>query len=66
MMTDLANQIRDNVRIPERQVIQAASESSEEMTLLLHLRRDKVPITEEVVKAAAGSYYGQGGDGIAP
>ena len=55
MMADLVNQIRDNVQIPEREVIQVVNLFGRKMTtLLLYLRSDKVPITEKVVKAAAG------------
>ena len=60
MMTDLVNQIRGNIRIPEREVIQVVNLFGQKMTtLLLYLRRDKVPITKKVVKAAAGSWNGK-------
>ena len=60
MMTNLANQIRDNAQIPEREVIRVVKLFGQKMTtLLLYLRRDKVRITKKVVKAVAGSWNGK-------
>jgi len=59
-MTALVNQIRGNVRIREGEVIRAINLFGQKMTtLLLYLRRDKVPITENVVKAATKSWDGK-------
>jgi tetratricopeptide (TPR) repeat protein len=65
-MTDLVSRIRDNARIPEgnaripeAEVAEVAgSFDSRFLSLLLDLWGDNVPITEKVVKAAAGNEEG--------
>ncbi|OCL01779.1 hypothetical protein AOQ84DRAFT_328482, partial [Glonium stellatum] len=52
IMNDLVYRIKDNVQIPEEEVVQVAKSFSKEMlTLLLGLKRDNVPITEGVAAA---------------
>jgi hypothetical protein len=52
----LLERIRDNVKITEIDVALIASLASKDMmALLLGLRRDNVPVTREVVNAAAGN-----------
>ena len=54
MIKDLVYRIRDNIQILEEEVVQVAKSFGKKMlTLLLDLKRDNVPITEGVVKAAA-------------
>ncbi len=49
------NRIRDNVKIAEEDMVQVAKSSGKRLvTFLLYLN---IPITEEVVKAAAGNKY---------
>ncbi|KAF4631077.1 hypothetical protein G7Y89_g7057 [Cudoniella acicularis] len=50
----LLNQIRDNVRIKEEDMVQVAMSFGKGIiTLLLGLKRDRVLVTKEVVKAVA-------------
>ena len=54
MMEDLSNRIKDNLQIPEEEVILVVKFFGIELLpLLLDLKENNVQITEEVVKAAA-------------
>ena len=56
MIISLTDRIRDNVRVIEEDIIQVTRSLGREMiTLLLDLKRDNVPVTKYVVKAAAGN-----------
>jgi hypothetical protein len=54
--TSLPDRIRDNIQIPEGDVVQVARFFGKGlMTLLLDLKKDNVLVTKQVVKAAAGN-----------
>jgi len=54
MMTDLVNQIRDNVQIPEREVIQVVNLFGQKMTtLLLIFGETKSQSLKKVVEASS-------------
>jgi tetratricopeptide (TPR) repeat protein len=56
MVTSLTDRLRNNIQIAEEVVVEAArSFGKGPMTLLLDLKKDNVPVTEAVVKAAAGN-----------
>ena len=65
MMEDLLDRIKDNLQIPEEEVVKtAAAESEKVMKLLVDRRGDDIRITEEVIKAAQKENGGTSTNGV--